>query len=95
MTHEAALDVLKEAAVRLANLREHEILYRAICVAIPAVEKQIPMEHHHTKICTTIGEKVRVSVCPSCLGCIITLAEEFPSSCTCCGQALDWGDKNG
>ena len=60
-------------------------------VAIKALEKQIPMEHHHTIVgeCSG-GEKVRNSICPNCLGCIMTVAEEFPRFCVWCGQAIDW-----
>lgn len=61
--------------------------------AIVALIKQIPMEHHHTIVgeCSG-GEKVRTSICPNCLGCILTVAEEFPKFCTWCGQAIDWSD---
>jgi hypothetical protein len=58
-----------------------------------AIDKQIPMEHHHTKVGTTTGEKARLSICPSCLGCIITVEDEFPRFCTWCGQAIDWSER--
>lgn len=53
--------------------------------------REIPMEHHHTIVgeCSG-GEKARTSICPNCLGCIITVAEEFPRFCNWCGQAIDW-----
>lgn len=53
--------------------------------------REIPMEHHHTVVgeCSG-GEKIRTSICPNCLGCIMTVAEEFPRFCTWCGQAIDW-----
>lgn len=59
--------------------------------AIVALSKQIPMEHHYTIVgeCSG-GEKIRTSICPNCLGCITTVAEEFPRFCTWCGQAIDW-----
>jgi hypothetical protein len=59
---------------------------------INALDKQIPMEHHHTIVgeCSG-GEKVRTSICPNCLGCIMTVEEEFPRFCDWCGQAIDWG----
>ena len=58
---------------------------------IDALNRQIPMEHHHTTVgeCSC-GEKVRTSICPNCLGCIITVAEEFPRFCAWCGQAIEW-----
>lgn len=58
---------------------------------INALDKQIPMEHHHTVVgvCSG-GEKVRTSICPSCLGCIMTVEEEFPRFCAWCGQAIAW-----
>lgn len=57
--------------------------------AIVALDKQIPMEHHHTKV-FEIHNKERISLCPNCLGMIITRAEKFPKFCTWCGQAIDW-----
>lgn len=55
--------------------------------------REIPMQHHHTIVgkCSG-GEKVRASICPKCLGYIMTVAEEFPRFCTWCGQAIDWND---
>ena len=60
-------------------------------IAISALKKQIPMEHHHTMVgeCSG-GEKIRTSICPNCLGCIMTVKEEFPRFCAWCGQAIDW-----
>lgn len=51
--------------------------------------RDIPMEHHHAKV-FNIADKARVSVCPSCLGCIVTIPEEFPRFCNWCGQAIKW-----
>lgn len=65
----------------------------ALKMAIEALEKQIPMEHHHTRI-FEIHDKARISICSSCLGCIVTRKDEFPKFCTWCGQALDWSDQN-
>lgn len=64
---------------------------KAINIAIEALEKQDPMEHHHTIVgeCSG-GEKVRTSICPNCLGCIMTVEEEFPRFCAWCGQAIKW-----
>ena len=62
----------------------------ALHLASDALYKQIPMQHHHTMVgeCSG-GEKIRTSICPSCLGCIMTVEEEFPRFCTWCGQAID------
>lgn len=53
--------------------------------------REIPMQHHHTMVgvCSG-GEKIRTSICPNCLGCIMTVEEEFPRFCAWCGQAIDW-----
>ena len=69
----------------------HIYLREALDMAIEALEKQIPMEHHHTIVgeCSG-GEKVRTSICPNCLGCIMTVEEEFPRFCAWCGQAIEW-----
>ena len=56
---------------------------------IDAIKKQIPIGHHHTRI-DKIKDKARISICPSCLGCIITKEKEYPNFCTWCGQKLDW-----
>ena len=59
--------------------------------AINALDKQIPMQHHHTIVGEYAGgERVRTSICPSCLGCIMTVEEEFPRFCAWCGQAIEW-----
>lgn len=65
----------------------------ALDIAIDVLQKQIPMEHHHTIVreCSG-GEKIRTSICPNCLGCIMTVEEEFPKFCAWCGQAIDWGE---
>ena len=54
-------------------------------------EKNTPLEHHHTRI-DDINDKVRVSVCPSCLSIIFTQSEEYPNFCVACGQKLDWSE---
>ena len=87
MTHKAALDVLKEAAVRLQG---NEILYRAICVAIPVVEKQIPKKprgDYHS--CPHYR-------CPNCHSSVKLYEHDnkYPH-CGYCGQAIDWSDANG
>ena len=61
----------------------------ALQMAVKALEKQIPMMHHHTKV-VEVSDDARISVCPHCLNCIITNAEEFPNFCNWCGQKLDW-----
>ena len=70
-------DIFKEPVTNYAKM------------AIEALGKRIPIEHHHSKV-LEIHDKARISVCPNCLGMIITEAEEFPKFCTCCGQAIDW-----
>lgn len=63
----------------------------ALDMAIEALKKRDPMEHHHTIVgeCSG-GEKIRTSICPKCLGCIMTVEEEFPRFCAWCGQAIKW-----
>ena len=68
----------------------HIHLKEALDIAIEALEKRIPVEHHHTMVGEIHDDKVRTSICPNCLGCILTVAEEFPKFCTWCGQAIDW-----
>lgn len=56
-----------------------------------AVEKQIPIQHHHTRI-VEVNCKARENVCPACLGVIITTENEYPKYCVWCGQKINWGD---
>lgn len=64
---------------------------RAARVSIKAIDKQIPKEHHHTKV-VNINGTARKSLCPACLGVIITAESEYPRYCDWCGQAIDWSD---
>lgn len=59
---------------------------------IEALKKQTAIKHHHTRI-DEVKDKARISVCPSCLGCIITTENEFPKHCTWCGQKIDWSEE--
>lgn len=63
----------------------------ALDMAVETLKKQDPMEHHHTIVreCSG-GEKIRTSICPNCLGNIMTVEEEFPKFCTWCSQAIKW-----
>jgi hypothetical protein len=63
----------------------------ALKMAVEALRKQDPMEHHHTIVRECVGgERIRTSICPSCLGCILTVEDEYPKFCSWCGQAIDW-----
>lgn len=57
--------------------------------AINALEKQIPVEHYHTNV-IEVNDKIRVSVCPSCLWMNYTYKDEFPKFCNKCGQRIKW-----
>ncbi len=54
-----------------------------------AMEKQRPMEHHHTRV-RRVNRKLRESVCPNCLLVICTDEQSYPKFCNWCGQAIDW-----
>ena len=58
------------------------------CV-IEALEKQIPIQHYHTRI-DHINDSIRTSVCPCCLGFIYTFKDDYPIYCSHCGQKLEW-----
>lgn len=66
-------------------------LINACKTAKQAIEKQIPKEHHHTRV-IAVNADIRESICPSCLGVIATNKKEYPKYCTWCGQALDWSE---
>ena len=74
-----------------------EAVNEACLIACEAMQKQIPVEHHHTVVNTITPDdldngdnKIRVSICPCCLGAIMTVENEYPRYCTWCGQAIDW-----
>jgi hypothetical protein len=50
-------------------------------LAIDALKKQVPIKHHHSVVKVISGKKlrVRVSVCPECLGVILTAEDEYPN----------------
>ncbi len=92
MTYEEAKEaivnpqtVLMVAAVRHGKRHAQEVFQKVL----EALDKQIPTEHHHTRVKDVI-DRARESVCPSCLGVIITAEKEYPQYCTWCGQAIDW-----
>ena len=60
-------------------------------LAVDSLERQYPMEHHHTKIFEVSG-KARESICPRCLGSIVTNENEYPTFCVWCGQKIRWTD---
>lgn len=62
-------------------------------IAINALEKQMPKEHHHTRV-RHIDDEVRESVCPNCLYIIITHKDGYPEYCNWCGQRLDWSGED-
>lgn len=89
-----------EEALGLLNDMEFNKKYQGkqeyaemLLVCKEALEKQIAKEHHHTKV-FRCNSKARESICPSCLGVIITAANEYPKHCTWCGQKIDWSDTN-
>lgn len=92
MTPQEVLTKIKDAynTAKIYGVVDKEGL--EICrIQIKALEKQTPMQHHHTRV-VEIHDEARISVCPSCLGSITTRKDEYPKFCTWCGQALDWSD---
>lgn len=55
------------------------------------MKRRYPMQHHHTKVFEVNG-KARESICPSCLGSIVTKENEYPTYCVLCGQKILWRD---
>lgn len=85
--------VLKEAkAMGCTEVRKFEhIQLEKLEVIVNALEKQVPIEHHHTKV-YEVKDNIRLSICPNCLYSIITNQYEYPKYCTWCGQKIDWSD---
>ena len=61
----------------------------ALTIIRNALDKQIPMQHHHTRI-DKIDDYIRVSICPNCLSVLYTYSIEYPAYCAHCGQHIDW-----
>ena len=61
----------------------------AIELIVEKAKLQIPKEHHHTAV-FEMNDKIRVSVCPSCLCLNYTHKDEFPDYCNKCDQKIDW-----
>lgn len=90
MTNIKAIRLIKDH-MQVHHMGEYPHIYiaEALNMAIEALEKQIPIEHHHTRI-NKINDEVRVSVCPSCLCLNYTYKDELPKFCNSCGQAISW-----
>ena len=87
MTPKEALKDICENGIRLGA--GDFVTFEALKEAAAALRKQIPKEHHHTRV-VEVKCKARESVCPACLGVIITTENEYPKHCDWCGQALVW-----
>ncbi len=57
-----------------------------------ALEKQIAIPHHHTKVDEIKDCHIRLSICPKCLYGTYSAEFEYPQYCSWCGQKLDWGE---
>ena len=108
MTNEEALEKMSNLAVTYSQIDADTC--ELFTIAKEALEKQVPIEHHHTRVVklkiveVTVANLhvyhhedtetgMRESVCPCCLGVILTSEKEYPKFCTLCGQAIDWSDE--
>lgn len=89
MNEDITMEDAAEEIERWKGILRRKTSRLAIQVASLALEKQIPMKHHHTAL-TRFDDDMRKSVCPDCLSVIITEKYELPKYCTLCGQAIDW-----
>jgi hypothetical protein len=64
-------------------------------MGIEALKKQVAIQHHHSLVkgFNDKNPKMRFSVCPDCLGVIVTSPNYYPSYCSMCGQKIKWGDE--
>lgn len=85
MSNAEALIELK-ASIEGCGFQCHKETYEK---AINALEKQIHIEHHHTRV-RLVAAHMRESVCPKCLKIITTDELHYPEYCCWCGQAIDW-----
>ena len=83
---------IKEIEVAIKHIETRNMSAKHLDMAVEALERQIPMQHHHTRI-DKIDDYVRVSICPNCLSVIYTYIVELPAYCTHCGQHIDWTNK--
>ena len=79
MTPQEAIKTFKTVVVYAPEKYENKY-YKAIMLAIEALEKQIP------KKIIDYGYKTRVGFCPDCEAVVTS---DF---CDNCGQALDWSN---
>jgi hypothetical protein len=72
-----------------------EIKEKAYGMAFDALLKRSPMQHHHSSAKEIVDEKpiMQFSVCPDCLGIIVTAEGVYPNYCSSCGQRIDWSDE--
>lgn len=91
MTYEEAIVIIRHLWCSEHIDYPDKEVRKALDIAKKALEKQIPMEHHHTRI-VKLKIDVRESVCPCCLGVIVTSEKEYPKHCTWCGQRIDWSE---
>ncbi len=79
----------KVAKAKQKVIDAYKMLKTAKSEAVKEFAEQIPKKHHHTRV-VDVKCKARESVCPDCLGIIITAENEYPKFCTWCGQTIDW-----
>ena len=93
MTYEEALNYNQKWTAEQARndlerylLRNEPCAYKAIALAMQALEKQMPQK-------VRFEDDGDALICPRCgfdlMGCVVD-AEEDPHYCLVCGQALDW-----
>ena len=73
--------------------KEETPIEQALQMGADALDKQEPKKHYHSAIKEVDGKGVyfRFSICPECLGEIISYKNsEPPKYCSNCGQKLKW-----
>ena len=80
MTPQEAIKTFKTVVVYAPEKYENKY-YKAIMLAIEALEKQIPKKP------VDYDSKIKVGFCPDCEAVVTS---DF---CDNCGQALDWSDE--
>ena len=88
MTEQEAIEILNTKAHLDCKIEEAIDEMKARCVAIEALEKQIPKK----PITKQLGSDIEVT-CPVCNYCRIYMdSTKGNNYCSECGQKLDWGE---
>lgn len=88
MTVEEAIEHLKGLYVEFDYTLQDDEILQAIDMARKALEKQVSIEHQHTRV-DKIDNKICLTICPNCFSVNYVIYKNgFPKYCNWCGQHM-------